>query len=81
MSGRVQGVGFRVSARTQARALGLTGWVRNRDDGAVELLACGEDSALEAMQVWLHSGPAPAAVTAVEVTSAPLAAHESFAIC
>ncbi len=81
VSGRVQGVGFRVGARTQAWALGLTGWVRNRDDGAVELLACGEDSALEAMQVWLRSGPALAAVTAVEMTPAPLAEHESFAIC
>lgn len=81
MSGRVQGVGFRVSARTQAQALGLTGWVRNCDDGTVELLACGEDRALEALQVWLHNGPALAAVTAVEVTPAPLAEHDNFAIC
>ncbi len=80
VSGRVQGVGFRVGVCAQAQALGLTGWVRNRDDGAVELLACGADSALEALHAWLRIGPVLAEVAAVERASVPLAHHKSFAI-
>ena len=80
MSGRVQGVGFRDSVRAQAQVLGLTGWVCNRNDGSVELLACGADAALEALQTWLHSGPALAEVTAVKVMAVSLEQHQNFAI-
>lgn len=41
--GRVQGVGFRAWTVREAKALGLDGWVRNRRDGTVEVLACGGD--------------------------------------
>lgn len=65
VSGRVQGVCFRVSARDTARTLGLTGWVRNLTDGRVEAVACGESAALEAFGRWLAHGPPQARVTDV----------------
>lgn len=55
--GRVQGVFFRASTQKKARALGLTGWVRNLPDGTVEVLAVGPRPALEALLAWLHEGP------------------------
>ena len=47
VTGAVQGVGFRYYARDEAKKLGLTGWVRNREDGKVEIAAEGEHNALE----------------------------------
>ncbi|HKW47864.1 MAG TPA: acylphosphatase [Gemmatimonadaceae bacterium] len=64
--GRVQGVGFRWFVRERARALGLTGWVRNTQDGAVEVLAVGNDDALQRLRGLLGSGPSGARVSAVE---------------
>ena len=63
--GEVQGVGFRWFVREQARALRLGGWVRNRPDGAVEVVASGEAGALEALRAAVQSGPVGAHVTAV----------------
>ncbi len=65
VSGRVQGVFFRDSTRRQARILGLSGWARNLPDGRVEVLACGEEQALAAMERWLWEGPPQAQVTDV----------------
>lgn len=67
ITGRVQGVNFRAYTRRQAVALGLTGWVRNRPDGSVEVLAEGERGALEALAVLLRDGPPMAHVTEVQV--------------
>lgn len=64
--GRVQGVGFRWFVRERARALGLAGWVRNTPDGAVEVLAVGNDDALQKLRNQLLSGPSGARVSAVE---------------
>ena len=64
--GRVQGVGFRWFVRESARALGLTGWVRNHPNGRVEVLALGSDSALKALRALLAEGPAGAQVSSVE---------------
>ena len=64
--GRVQGVFFRVSAIEQAQRLGLSGWVRNTDDGAVEIVAEGEESALQALRKWSRQGPPSAHVQQVE---------------
>ena len=67
VSGRVQGVFYRSSARDTARRLGLTGWVRNLSDGRVELVACGNDAALDQLHDWLWQGPPHAQVRQVEV--------------
>ncbi len=65
VSGRVQGVSFRASTRDQARRLGLDGSAVNREDGTVEVLAAGSGAALDALERWLHEGPAQARVEAV----------------
>lgn len=64
--GRVQGVGFRWWARGQARHLKLAGWVRNRSDGAVELLAVGSPAAVERLIEACRDGPHAAKVASVE---------------
>lgn len=64
--GRVQGVGFRWWARTQAERLGLHGSVRNCPDGSVEFHARGPADAVERMTALLHRGPPLARVDAVE---------------
>lgn len=56
ISGRVQGVGFRYSAYYAAQSLGLTGWVRNLDDGRVELQIQGEDYVIDRMISQLDRG-------------------------
>ncbi len=69
--GRVQGVGFRYSARAEAERLGVAGWVRNRSDGAVEAEVRGHAEAVARMLGWLGRGPLGAEVSSVEVTDAP----------
>jgi acylphosphatase len=63
--GRVQRVGYRAFARRAARRLGLTGWVRNRPDGTVELVAQGPESALDALLLRLRQGPPGAHVSEI----------------
>ena len=65
VSGRVQGVFFRASTRERAVAFGLTGSARNLRDGRVEVIACGADEALDALETWLHHGPSAAKVEGV----------------
>ena len=67
--GIVQGVGFRQSLAKRANALGLAGWVRNRRDGSVEALLCGDPAKLELLKEWAHRGPPLARVTEVKATS------------
>lgn len=67
MTGSVQGVGFRWSARLEAQRLGVTGYARNRVDGAVQVEAEGEPAAVDAFVAWLRTGPPSAAVAGVEV--------------
>jgi acylphosphatase len=66
VSGRVQGVAFRVHTRARAQTLGLRGHAVNLHDGRVEVVAAGEPDALEALAVWLTQGPPLARVDAVE---------------
>ena len=66
--GRVQGVGFRMSARDEARRLGLAGVARNLADGSVEVEVEGEEPAVAALLDWLQSGPSWARVDSVDVT-------------
>jgi len=70
VSGRVQGVGFRMSMCYEAERLGVTGWVRNRRDGAVEAVVDGDPAAVAAMIAWAKSGPPGARVTGVAVSEA-----------
>lgn len=64
--GRVQGIGFRQSARSVARSLGLYGWVRNTPQGTVEVWAQGPEDSVHRMIDWLWLGPPGAAVFGVE---------------
>ena len=65
VSGRVQGVFYRASARHQAEQLGITGYARNLADGRVEVLACGPKSSVDDLCTWLSKGPANAVVSNV----------------
>lgn len=65
VSGRVQGVFFRASTQREAQRLGLTGWVRNTENGGVELVACGSVAALAELEAWLQHGPPHAHVLQV----------------
>ncbi len=65
--GRVHGVFYRASAREKARELGLTGWVKNRVDKTVEVVAEGERRKLEDLVEWCYVGPPDAYITDVEV--------------
>jgi acylphosphatase len=65
--GRVQGVNFRYYASRRARELQLTGYVRNRWDGSVEVVAEGPRPGLEALLSFLRVGPRAALVTEVDV--------------
>ncbi|MFC7376371.1 acylphosphatase [Brachybacterium sp. GCM10030267] len=67
VSGRVQGVGFRMSAAAEAERLGVGGTVRNLLDGTVEADVEGAGDAVEAMVDWLRQGPPAARVSDVEV--------------
>jgi acylphosphatase len=71
ISGRVQGVYFRASARDVARAQRLSGWVRNRTNGDVEAVVEGEEGDVQAFIAWCHVGPPGAHVTEVQVTMDP----------
>ncbi len=65
IKGRVQGVFFRDSTRREAIELGLYGWVKNRLDGSVEVVAEGPKEKIETLIAWCHHGPPIARVTRV----------------
>lgn len=79
--GEVQGVGFRYSAAREARSLGIRGWVRNAEDGTVEVWAEGGEKDLDAFLEWLRIGPSAAWVREVRSTSeSPRGIYSSFGI-
>ena len=81
VSGRVQGVGFRYWACREAEGLGLVGWVRNNDDGSVEIVAEGEASALDRFAAWLEAGPPGAFVERLDRRPiAPTGYYTSFIV-
>jgi len=71
IEGRVQGVFFRDSTRREADRLGVTGWVKNRRDGAVEVLAEGPDDRVRKLVAWCHHGPSHARVIRIHESSEP----------
>ena len=66
VTGRVQGVSFRYHTVQQAERLGLTGWVRNHDDGSVRLEVQGPSSVVDELVRWVHDGPPHARVDGVQ---------------
>jgi len=80
VSGRVQGVWYRSGAQKKARALGLTGWVKNTDDGRVALLVCGDETRVAALVQWLWKGPLFARVTDVSIEAANEESLQDFEI-
>jgi len=67
VSGKVQGVYFRATTRDEARERGVTGWVKNLDDGRVEAVFEGEEDAVQEMVGFCHEGSSAARVEDVEV--------------
>jgi acylphosphatase len=81
VKGRVQGVGFRWFVEYEARRIGVGGWVRNRDDGAVEVLAAGSDAQLDSLYDRLREGPRAARVDRIDVDeAAPFSGYQTFQI-
>lgn len=80
VSGRVQGVFYRASARREAEQLGLTGYARNLTDGRVEVLICGNSQAVNQMRAWLAKGPAGASVSSVACEAVPEHSYSGFTI-
>ena len=78
VQGRVQGVGYRAWTVRRARALGLAGWVRNRSDGAVEILAAGPPEALAALVAACRIGPPSSSVASVDHAPAASPEGQSF---
>ncbi|MCW7553531.1 acylphosphatase [Endozoicomonas gorgoniicola] len=78
VKGRVQGVWYRGSTQRKAQELGISGWAKNLADGRVEVLMCGEESALSELADWLHEGPPMAQVESVNVSDEPWQAFETF---
>ena len=80
VQGSVQGVFFRVETRDRARTLGVSGWVRNLQDGAVEAVFEGPEDRVESMVEWCRSGPVGAHVESVDVDWEDPAREEGFAV-
>lgn len=80
ITGRVQGVGYRAWFEVQARALELSGWVRNRRDGSVEAVIAGPDEAVERMTELARRGPPAAAVREVATSASAQAPAAGFTV-
>ena len=78
IAGRVQGVGFRAWMTDRARALGVSGWVRNRIDGTVEALVAGDVAAVEELLRLCRRGPRLAEVTSIDEELADPPDHPGF---
>jgi len=78
--GRVQGVGYRWFVQHSADALGMKGWVRNLDDGGVEVYAIGTQAEHDELSARLHKGPTMSDVRGVEVQEAALKKLGGFRI-
>jgi acylphosphatase len=81
VSGRVQGVGFRLSAQWTAHSMGLLGWVRNLPDGRVEAVAEGPREKIDTFLRWCHQGPPGAGVSGVQVEWESPQGERGFRIC
>lgn len=80
VTGRVQGVGYRVSCAREAQRLGLVGYVHNLADGSVEVIAEGTEAAVAALTEWCRSGPTFARVSNVASSPCDPAGSPGFSI-
>ncbi len=80
VSGKVQGVCFRAGTCDQALRLHLNGYAKNLADGSVEVLACGETAAIDALERWLHVGPPLARVSSVQRLAIELVQASGFRV-
>jgi len=78
--GHVQGVFFRDSIRERVQSRGLSGWVRNREDGAVEAVFEGSEEDVDALVRFCHEGPGSADVERVDVVDEDPLGDEGFAV-
>lgn len=78
--GKVQGVGFRYSALQKANELGITGFVKNRNDGSVYIEADGEPEVLEQFILWCKQGPSWSRVDDIKVVEIPYNNYGNFGI-
>ncbi len=80
VTGRVQGVGFRYSARQVAREIGVKGFVRNQPDGSVYIEAEGEPDQVERFLAWCREGPSRAVISHVSVYDSDVRGFTEFLI-
>lgn len=80
VSGKVQGVYFRVSSQQKAIDYGLSGYARNLSDGDVEVFLSGEEENVEKMLAWLKHGPSSAEVTKLQHKKVDWQEHSFFSI-
>ena len=80
VEGRVQGVWYRQSCQREAITAGVTGWVRNNDDGSVEAALEGDSAAVDRVLSWMRLGPSHAVVTGVKVIDEPLHGEQGFRV-
>lgn len=80
VSGLVQGVGFRYHTSYQGMRLGLTGYAKNLNNGDVEVVVCGEESAVLLMADWLQEGPKTSRVESVVSELASYKPYKGFKI-
>lgn len=80
VSGKVQGVSFRVSTKAVADQLSVKGFVKNTSDGSVYIEAEGDDFSLESFLEWCHEGPLQASVQKVEVVEGEVKNYRNFEI-
>jgi acylphosphatase len=80
IKGRVQGVGFRYSAKKMAQSLGVSGYVRNLSNGDVYIEAEGSEIQLKFLTDWCYSGPSYSYVDSVEIEDAEVKNFEFFDI-
>ena len=78
--GRVQGVWFREATRIEAQRLGVSGWVKNCQDGSVEAVLEGNEGPVRVMEGWCHHGPPAARVIEVLSSEEPMAGEKGFRV-
>jgi acylphosphatase len=80
ISGRVQGVGFRFSARNMARIYGIKGYVKNLPNGDVYIEAEGEEPEMQHFLIWCNKGPDHAYIDSLHISDADVKGYSSFEV-